>query len=122
MLQVAAAWYDKQDKASKTTTQRGYGHTHQKQRRRLLAQHTDGAPCPECGRPMFKDADKNFDGAALEADHGPGSALKYAGNKKATKATRLLHRTCNRAGGAWDRPRPVKKQEPASKGDGFVWA
>lgn len=126
MIKVASAWYDKQDKASKTTTQRGYGHTHQKQRRRLLAQHTDGAPCAECGQPMFKDAAKNFDGAALEADHGPGSALKYAGNKKATKATRLLHRTCNRSGGAWDRPRSRRDVagagERAADGNGFVWA
>ena len=71
---------------------------------------------------MFKTAAKNFDGAALEADHGPGAALKYAENKRATKATRLLHRTCNRSGGAWDRPRPAKMEESASDGDGFVWA
>lgn len=122
MLKVAAAWYDKQAKAAKTTTQRGYGHTHQKQRRKLLAQHKDGAPCPECGKPMYKTAAKNFDGAALEADHGPGSALKYADNKQATKATRLLHRTCNRSGGAWDKPRPAR---PVPKGQtkpgGFIW-
>ena len=122
MAKVAAAWYDKQVKAAKTTTQRGYGHTHQKQRRKLLAQHKDGAPCPECGKPMYKTAAKNFDGAALEADHGPGNALKYADNKQATKATRLLHRTCNRSGGAWDKPRPAR---PVPKGQtkpgGFIW-
>lgn len=122
MLKVAATWYDKQNKGTKTTTQRGYGHTHQKQRRKLLAQHKDGAPCPECGKPMYKTAAKNFDGAALEADHGPGNALKYADNKQATKATRLLHRTCNRSGGAWDKPRPAR---PVPKGQtkpgGFIW-
>jgi len=122
MLKIAAAWYDKKSKPAQTTTQRGYGTQHQKQRRKLLAQLKDGTPCPECGKPMFKTASKNFDKAALEADHGPGNALKYAENKQATKATRLLHRTCNRSGGAWDRPRPVKKQKPASKSDGFIWA
>jgi len=124
MLKIAASWYDKKTKASKTTTERGYGTQHQKQRRILLARHTDGTPCPECGKPMYKTASKNFDKAALEADHGPGSALKYADNKQTTKATRLLHRTCNRSGGAWDRPRPTHTGEKLDKpkGDGFVWA
>lgn len=124
MLKIAAAWYNKKSKPGKTTTERGYGAQHQKQRRILLARHKDGTPCPECGKPMFKTASKNFDNAALEADHGPGSALKYADNKQATKATRLLHRTCNRSGGAWDRPRAshaeVELDKPA--GNGFIWA
>lgn len=124
MLKIAAAWYNKKTKPGKTTTERGYGAQHQKQRRILLARHKDGTPCPECGKPMYKTASKNFDNAALEADHGPGSALKYADNKQATKATRLLHRTCNRSGGAWDRPRPVPQREDSdeSAGYGFVWA
>lgn len=120
-LFAAAKWYDTQTKATKTTTQRGYGHTHQQQRRKLLAQLKDGTPCPECGKPMFKTATKNFDNAALEADHGPGNALKYAQDKQATKATRLLHRTCNRSGGAWDKPRPTKTYNKTA-GQGFVWA
>lgn len=123
-LFAAAKWYDNKPKDMKSTHERGYGHQHQKQRRKLMAQLKDGTPCPECGKPMYKTAAKNFDGAALEADHGPGSALKYAENKQTTKATRLLHRTCNRSGGAWDRPRPthtgVKLDKP--KADGFVWA
>lgn len=69
---------------------------------------------------MYKDAERNFDHAVLEADHGPGSALKYAKNKQATRATRLLHRYCNRRGGAWDRPK--KKVEEQPTGDGFTWA
>lgn len=105
MLKIAAAWYDKHTKSKETnTTKRGYGHTHQKQRRILVAQHIDGTPCEECGKPMYKEPDRNFDHAALEADHGPGHALKYTNNKRQTLATRLLHRTCNRSGGAWDRP------------------
>ncbi|MGV0327317.1 hypothetical protein ACUY2E_10325 [Corynebacterium confusum] len=119
MLKIAAKWYDKQK--PETTTQRGYGHSHQKQRRVLFAQLVDGSPCEECGQPMYKTASKNFDGAALEADHGPGSALKYAEDKRRTRATRLLHRTCNRSGGAWDRP--IKQQvTDADKGTAaIVW-
>lgn len=105
MLKIAAAWYDKHA-TPKTTTQRGYGHAHQQQRRKLIAQLKNGTPCPECGKPMFKTAAKNFDHAPLEADHGPGHALKHAKNKQTTLATRLLHRTCNRRGGAWDKPTP----------------
>lgn len=121
-LFAAAKWYDQQTKPKKSTHERGYGHQHQKQRRRLLAQLKDGTPCPECGKPMFKTAAKNFDGAALEADHGPGSALKYAENKQATKATRLLHRTCNRSGGAWDKPKKKPRESGENAGQGFVWA
>lgn len=119
-LFAAAKWYDKQ--AKKSTHERGYGHQHQQQRRKLMAQLKDGTPCPECGKPMFKTAAKNFDGAALEADHGPGSALKYAQDKQRTKATRLLHRTCNRSGGAWDKPRPNKTTDSKPAGQGFIWA
>lgn len=123
-LFAAAKWYDKQDqgKGKKSTHERGYGHQHQKQRRKLMTQLKDGAPCPECGRPMYKTSGKNFDGASLEADHGPGSALKYAQDKQRTKATRLLHRTCNRSGGAWDKPRRETPTGGETTGQGFVWA
>ena len=121
-LFAAAKWYDNKPTAKKSTHERGYGHQHQRQRRKLMAQLKDGSPCPECGKPMYKTADKNFDGAALEADHGPGSALKYAQDKQRTKATRLLHRTCNRSGGAWDRPRSAKPTGGETTGQGFIWA
>ncbi|WP_412100198.1 AAA family ATPase [Corynebacterium aurimucosum] len=121
-LIAAAKWYDNKPAAKKSTHERGYGHQHQQQRRKLMAQLKDGTPCPECGKPMFKTAAKNFDGAALEADHGPGSALKYAENKQATKATRLLHRTCNRSGGAWDKPKKKPRESGENAGQGFVWA
>lgn len=121
-LFAAAKWYEKQDEAPKTTTERGYGARHQNRRRQLFAQHTDGEPCPECGRPMYKDPKKNFDGAALEADHPKGSALKYAKNKQTTLAKRLLHRTCNRSGGAWDKPRRDKTAGSKPAGQGFIWA
>ena len=127
---AAVNWYDhppatanpQATKPKTSTDQRGYGWRHQKRRRVLLAQLKDGSPCPECGQPMYKQAERNFDHAALEADHGPGNALKYADNKQATKATRLLHRTCNRSGGAWDKPRPARQAPTGpSKPGGFIW-
>src|SRR5580658_3259556 len=36
------------------TTAKGLGQVHQKWRKALLAEMTDGSPCPGCGRPMFK--------------------------------------------------------------------
>lgn len=121
MLKIAANWYNKQARGTETTTKRGYGHSHQKQRRVMLAQLVDGSPCEECGRPMFKNASKNFDGAALEADHGPGSALKYAVDKQRVRATRLLHRTCNRRGGAWDRPKKPQFKASNSEPPAIAW-
>ena len=38
-----------------STTERGYGWTHQQARERLLRAHTDGAPCPRCHKPMWRD-------------------------------------------------------------------
>lgn len=95
----------------KTTTERGYGWAnHQKPREKLLRRHRDGTPCPECGKPMYKEAARNWDGAALEADHPPGATQKYAANKQKNPPRRLLHRHCNRSGGAWERE---PKVEPA---------
>lgn len=87
------------------TTQRGLGWTHQQQRRRLLAVHRDGTPCPcldldDCGPgcpcraagrglPMFRDAALNPDGRALQADH------TRARSKGGRTADRLLLATCN---------------------------
>ena len=105
-----------------STTNRGYGATHVRQRKRLLYQLKDGTPCEVCGRPLYKDADKNFDGAPLEADHGPGSALKFkrGAEKRTTLATRLLHRYCNRSGGAWESEQTARSTdgEPTSFPDG----
>lgn len=105
-----------------STTNRGYGATHVRQRKRLLYQLKDGTPCEVCGRPLYKDADKNFDGAPLEADHGPGSALKFknGAEKRTTLATRLLHRYCNRSGGAWESEQTARSTDvgPTSFPDG----
>lgn len=70
-----------------STTARGYGHQHQVNREALLYQHQDGTPCDWCGQPMYRDKVKNFDGAALEADHIDAD--------KNQRARRLLHKRCN---------------------------
>ena len=101
-----------------STTARGYGATHVRQRKRLLYQLVDGTPCEVCGRPLYKDAAKNFDSAPLEADHGPGSALKFkhGAEKRTTLATRLLHRYCNRSGGAWESKQEEQSSENRQSG------
>lgn len=76
-----------------TTTQRGLGHKHQQARARLLARHVDGARCPWCQRPMFRDKEQNFDRRALHADHDT------ARSRGGTTATRLLHGSCNESRG-----------------------
>ncbi|AQX70124.1 AAA family ATPase [Corynebacterium stationis] len=94
MLKVAAAWYDQHAKQSKparllTTTERGLGWEHQKNRDGLMAVHVDGTPCWWCGKPMYREPALNHDGKSLAADHG--HARHYGG----TKANQLLHFTCN---------------------------
>ena len=99
MHAIAAKWYQQQaENNSKTKPKqkpahlRGYDHRHRRNRDRLLYNLTDGTPCPFCGKPMYKDAHKNFDNAPLEADHT--KSLKHHGP---SQADRLLHRHCNRS-------------------------
>lgn len=73
----------------KTTTQRGYDGAHKRNRARLLIRHTDGRKCSWCGRPMFKDPQKNWDGKPLNAHHPEGQPTR-------TTANELLHETCNK--------------------------
>jgi 5-methylcytosine-specific restriction endonuclease McrA len=70
----------------RTTTERGLGYDHQRQRARLLRLHRDGTPCWWCGQPMYRSQD-------LAADHTVSRA--HGG----TKADRLLHSLCNKARG-----------------------
>lgn len=68
---------------------RGYGwHQHKIPRKRMLYNLQDGQPCEYCGEPMYRDADRNFDHASLEADHINADKSQPPG--------RLIHRTCNR--------------------------
>lgn len=89
------------------THDRGLGWAHQQQRRRLLARHTNGTPCPcltdnTCGpaclcrphgvgQPMYRHATRNPDGLPLEADH---TVARSQGGKL---ADRLMLATCNRS-------------------------
>lgn len=67
-----------------STTGRGYGWAHQQARRQALAALHDGAPCPRCGRPMWRVQAK-----LLDLDHTDDRA-GYHG---------LAHRGCNRRAG-----------------------
>lgn len=89
----------------KSTTQRGLGWQHQKQREALMGTHYDGAPCWWCGQPMYRDKTRNFDGQPLHADHVKSRA------DGGTVARRLLHGSCNaaRGDGSRDHERPALK-------------
>ncbi|QQB45348.1 hypothetical protein I6I10_06955 [Corynebacterium glucuronolyticum] len=75
-------------KKKESAAKRGYGAAHKVKRQQLLYSLRDGTECDYCGRPMYKDSARNFDGAALEADH--------LQQDKGHLAARLLHRQCNR--------------------------
>lgn len=86
--------------ARKTTTQRGLGYAHQQRRAKLLRLLVEGAPCGECGEPMFRSQD-------LDADHTVPRA------QGGTKADRLLHSSCNRSRG--DGTRSAAKPRPSDR-------
>lgn len=93
-------------KKGRTTTERGLGHAHQVQRDRLLTRHVDGRKCWWCGKPMYRDPTRNWDGFALEADH-PRSRSVHGTIRNV--ANRLLHKKCNiaRGDGSHDHERPA---------------
>ena len=71
-----------------TTTQRGVGHAHVKDKRAKMAALRDGIDrCPYCGWPMWRTQE-------LELDHHPGRV--FGG----PQVTRLAHARCNRSAGA----------------------
>lgn len=88
---------------AKTTTQRGLGWKHRQQREALLRRMSDGSLCWWCNRPMFKQAERNWDNRALAADHTIARAVG------GTRADRMLHATCNgqRGDGTRDADRPA---------------
>lgn len=81
----------------RTTTQRGLGYRHRKQRDYLISVHVDGTACWWCGEPMYRDPDRNPDGRPLSADH------TVPRSKGGTLADRLLHWQCNTDRGDGDR-------------------
>lgn len=74
-------------KSGRTTTEEGYGWTHQQARAQLIRDLRDGDPCCRCGRPMFRNQTR-----FLDADHWR--------NHKPQPPDALAHRRCNRAAGA----------------------
>jgi hypothetical protein len=80
-----------------TTTERGYGSTHQQLRARLLSVFTPGQPCARCGQPMW--------GPPLDLGHTPDR----------TAYTGLEHRRCNRGDGArrGNRKRRARRAGPS---------
>ena len=70
-----------------TTTQRGYGWTHQQARAKALRDLTPDTLCPFCHQPMTR-------GEPLDYDHYPPLALGGT-----TLQRRLSHRSCNRRAG-----------------------
>lgn len=91
--------------SKKTRAQRGLGHAHDIIRKGLMARHVDGTPCWWCGKPMYRDKERNWDHMPLAADHTKARA--HGG----TKADRLLHFTCNstRQAGDKDHLRPAAR-------------
>ena len=88
---------------TKTQTEMGLGWRHQQQRAMLLRKLTDGDLCWWCNLPMRKDANKNWDGRPLAADHSTARSMG------GMLADRLLHFTCNsqRGYGNRDHSRPA---------------
>lgn len=116
--------------AGPSTTARGLGWHHQRERARLLTLHVDGTPCPcleldDCGPacpcrrlgvgvPMYRDPARNLDGRALQADHPLARSL---GGRV---ASRLLLATCNASRGNGTRGRrrllaPAARRTPAPR-------
>jgi len=97
----------------RTTTAKGLGWTHQKQRAALMAKHVDGTLCPcqpGCGPgcpcvddplPMYRDPRMNIDGRPLAADH------QLSRSQGGTRANRLLLATCNESRGDGTREVPL---------------
>ncbi|WKD60909.1 glmZ(sRNA)-inactivating NTPase [Corynebacterium ciconiae DSM 44920] len=95
--------------SAKTTKQRGYDQRHKRTRKALLATMTQGQPCWWCGKPMYREAEKNHDGKPLAADH-----IQAGGASRHQAAGRLLHFTCNsaRQNGTRDHLRPALQITP----------
>lgn len=91
----------------RTTTQRGVGYRHRKQVEYLHSTHIDGTPCWWCGKPMYRDPGRNWDGRRLSGDHS------IPRSKGGTIADRLLHWQCNTDRGDGDRD----DQRPALTGE-----
>lgn len=79
--------------ARASTTQRGYGWSHQQIQARLIAAWRPGDPCARCGRPMLERWTISKTGKRISAIH-----LGHTDDR--TGYTGLEHMTCNVRDGA----------------------
>jgi len=86
-----------------TTTQRGLGHAHQADLKRLRAALIPGTPCWRCGLPMYP-------WQALNRDHLIDRALGGADGPAV-----LAHASCNKSAGATAGNRRRGQQRAAAK-------
>jgi 5-methylcytosine-specific restriction endonuclease McrA len=75
-------------KDPRTTTEKGLGWSHQRQRKALLASLVPGSRCPRCGEPMWPHVQD------LDLDHVVPRSQGGAGGP-----SRLAHSACNRRHG-----------------------
>lgn len=91
----------------KTTTEQGVGWRHQQAVAVLKRRHIDGSPCDWCGKPMWRDAHRNWDydpkipfSGTLQGDHGAMTrAEAVRRGLPIPLVDRLLHRRCNQQRG-----------------------
>jgi hypothetical protein len=72
-----------------TTTQRGYGRTHQRARKEAFEALPEWSPCARCSKPMWKHSEDSRGRSSLHYDHAEdGTYLGFS------------HGSCNRVAGA----------------------
>lgn len=76
-----------------TTTEQGYGYTHQQARKQAIAQHHPANPCCLCGHPLGPA------GPWLHLDHHPNKQ-SYRGLAHGSKPCPDCGKTCNTRDGA----------------------
>lgn len=123
MQPVIRRWYEQrgqlpEQQRTRTTTEKGLGWAHQKQREKLLRAHQDGTPCWWCGMPMYRDRTRNPDHDPASTDPASGSLAadhEHARANGGDHAGRLLHGRCNKQRGKGDRDheRPALGDRPA---------
>lgn len=76
----------------RSTTQRGLGWSHQRERKAAMAVFADGSPCPFCGRPMFRWQRLHWDHSVPRVVGGNGPRRWAHGKCNEQAGARLGHR------------------------------